>query len=247
MNLKAISALVTGANRGLGHAFATELLALGVGRVYAAVRRPETLAAAFPNEPRLVPIRMDVTDPATITAAAAAVPDIGLLINNAATLEAGDLLADGALELLERTWRVNVLGTLAVSRAFIPALLRQRAAALVHINSIAALCPFADVPAYAATKAAALSLTQALRRELAPRGLPVYSVLPGPLQTDMAAWLDCAKADPRAVARTVLAAVERDEPGEIFPDDGAKAFWTGLQADPASVLFVTPTSQPASK
>jgi len=247
MRLQGISALVTGANRGLGHAFTTELLAAGVSRVYAAVRRPESLAAAFPNEPRIVPLRLEVTDLESINAAAAIATDLSLLINNAATLEQGDLLNEDALELLERTWRVNVHGMLAVSRAFLPALLRQRSAALVHCNSIAALCPFADVPAYAATKAAALSLTQALRRELAPRGLPVYSVLPGVLQTDMAAWLDCAKADPRSVARTVLAAVQRDEPGELFPDDGAKTFWAGFLADPARVLFVEPAPQASSR
>ena len=241
MNLEGIATLVTGANRGLGHAFATELLALGASRVYAAVRRPETLEATFPNEPRIVPLRLDVTDLESIIAAKSAAPDISLLINNAATLELGNLLDEGALELLERTWRVNVLGMLAVSRAFVPALLRQSSAALVHISSIAALCPFADVPAYAATKAAALSLTQALRSELAPLGLPVYTVLPGVLQTNMAAWLECAKTDPRLVARTVLAAVRRDEHGEIFPDHGAKTFWSGFNSDPASVLFVTPT------
>ncbi len=240
MNLAGISALVTGANRGLGHAFVTELLALGVGRVYAAVRRPDTLVAAFPGAPRVVPLELDVTDLASVAAAAAIASDIALLVNNAATLEQGNLLDDGALDLLERAWRTNVRGPLAVTRAFVPALLRQPAAALVHINSIAALCPFADVPAYAATKAAALSLTQALRRELTARGLPVYSVLPGVLRTDMAAWLDCAKTDPRFVARTVLAAVQRDEPGELFPDEGAQAFWTSFKADPASTLFVPP-------
>ena len=243
MNLQGISALVTGAARGLGRAFVTELLALGAGRVYAAVRRPEAVAAAFPGEPRVVPLRLDVTDLASITAAAAVAADVGLLVNNAATLERGDLLDDDAFELLERAWITNVRGPLAVTRAFVPALLRQRpVAALVHINSIAALCPFADVPAYAATKAAALSLTQALRRELAPLGLPVYSVLPGVLDTEMAAWLDCAKTEPRAVARAVLAAVQRDASGEIFPDDGAKTFWADFRADPAHTLFTPPAS-----
>ncbi len=244
MKLSGLSALVTGANRGLGRAFTTELLALGVARVYAAVRRPEMLAIAFPDEPRVVPLRLDADDLGSIAAAAVAAPDVSLLVNNAATLEQGDLLAADALDVLDRAWRTNVRGTLAVTRAFVPALLRQRPhAALVHVNSIAALCPFADVPAYAATKVASLSLTQALRRELAPQGLPVFSVLPGALQTDMAAWLDCAKADPRAVARTVLAAVQRDEPGEIFPDDGARSFWSGLTADPAATLFVPPSSK----
>lgn len=63
----------------------------------------------------------------------------------------------------------------------------------------------------------------------------------------IAAWLDCAKADPGAVARTVLAAVQPDEPGEIFPDDGANEFWRGFKSDPASVLFVTPAANSSSK
>ena len=246
MNFRGISVLITGANRGLGHAFTTELLALGVARVYAAVRRPETLATAFPDEPRVVPLQMDLTDLASIAAAAQAAPDISLLINNAAHLEHGDLLSADGLAQLERAWRVNVLGPLVVTRAFVPTLLRQKSAALVNINTIASLCPFADVPAYAASKAASLSVTQALRRELAPHGLPVYSVLPGVLDTEMAAWLNCAKADPRAVSRTVLAAVQRDEPGEIFPDDGAKEFWRGFKSDPSSILFVTPAANSSS-
>ena len=244
MNLAGTSALVTGANRGLGHAFVTELLALGVARVYAAVRRPETLVAAFPNEPRVVPLQLDVTDPESVATAAAAAPDIRPLVNNAATLEQGDLLANDALDVLERAWVTNVRGPLAVTRAFVPTLHRQSTAAIVHINSIAALCPFADVPAYAATKAAALSLTQALRRELAPQGLPVYSVMPGPLATEMAGWLTCPKADPRLVARTVLAAVSRGGPVfDLFPDAGAQTFWSDFRADPARTLFVSsPTS-----
>lgn len=242
MTLSGLSALVTGANRGLGHAFVTELLALGLGRVYAAVRRPETIAAAFPGESRVVALPLDATDLDSIAAAAAAVPELHLLINNAATLEQGDLLAPDALAVLERAWLTNVRGPLAVTRAFLPLLRRQQPAALVHINSIAALCPFADVPAYAATKAAALSLTQALRRELTPHGVPVYSVLPGVLRTDMAAWLDCAKTDPRAVARTVLTAVQNDAPGEIFPDEGGRAFWQDFKNDPARTLFTVPSS-----
>ena len=242
MNLKGISALVTGANRGLGRAFVTELLELGVSRIYAAVRRPEAVTTAFSNEPRVVSLTMDLTDLATIDAAAKAAPNISLLVNNAAHLELGDLLAEDGLAQVERAWRVNVLGTLAVTRAFVPSLLRQQSAALVNINSIASLCPFTDVPAYAASKAASLSVTQALRRELASRGLPVYSVLPGVLDTEMAAWLTCAKANPCVVARAVLAAVQRDEPGEIFPDEGAKTFWSGFQADPASIIFVSANS-----
>ena len=233
------TALVTGANRGLGLAFVHELLAQGAEKIYAATRQPEVVRNLFFHEPRVLPLPLELRDLDSIRGAAAIVDELHLLINNAAVLTAGDVLADDGLDRLHEEWEVNVRGNLAVVRALAPKLLAAPEAALVQINSIAALCPFAGVPTYAATKSAALSITQALRRELAPQGVPVFSVLPGPLATDMAAWLTCEKADPQLVAAAVLKAVICGGPHDLFPDAGAEMFWKKFQSDPGGTLFIT--------
>ena len=184
-----------------------------------------------------MPVKVELRDLDSIQRAANAVAEVNLLVNNAAMLTRGNLLETDGLERLQAEWEVNVRGNLAVVRALAPKLLASGDAAIIQVNSIAALCPFADVPGYAATKAAALSLTQALRREFAPHGIPVFSVLPGPLATDMAAWLETAKEDPRHVAATVLTAVLRGEPQEIFPDEGARQFFDRFRAEPAATIF----------
>jgi len=231
-------ALVTGANRGLGLAFVQELLAQGAAQIYAATRQPEMVRSLFSKDPRVLPLPLELRDLDSIRRAAEQVGELHLLVNNAAVLTAGDVLANDSLDRLQQEWEVNVRGNLAVVRAFAPQLLAAPEAVLVQINSIAALCPFDDVPTYAATKSAALSITQALRRELAPQGVPVFSVLPGPLATDMAAWLTCEKADPRVLAATVLHAVTHGGPHDLFPDAGAEPFWKEFQANPAGTLFV---------
>src|SRR5262249_27092220 len=99
-------ALVTGANRGIGASLVRELLARGVGKVYATARRPDTLPEIAP-EPRnlVVPLALDVTDPSLVAAASAAARDVTLLVNNAGTLTPGSSAADA-----ERDLSVNVLG-----------------------------------------------------------------------------------------------------------------------------------------
>lgn len=230
-------AVVTGANRGLGLAFVEELLARGAKQIYAFTRKPSVVKQIFSGDERVVPVEVELCELASIQRAAEVVAEADLLINSAAMLTRGNLLDADGLERLQAEWEVNVRGNLAIVRALAPKLFASREAALVQVNSIAALCPFADVLSYAATKAAALSLTQALRRELAPRGIPVFSVLPVPLATDMAAWLDCAKANPREVAVTVLNAVLRGESHEIFPDEGGGQFFTQFRADPVATIF----------
>lgn len=232
------TALVTGANRGLGLAFVQELLAHGAAKIYAATRQPEVLRSLFFNEPRVLPLPLELRDLNSIRRAAEQVGKLHLLVNNAAVLTAGDVLADDALDRLQKEWEVNVRGNLAVVRVFAPMLLVAPEAALVQVNSIAALCPFADVPTYAATKSAALSITQALRRELAPQGVPVFSILPGPMATAMAAWLTCEKAAPRVVAAAVLQAVTNGGPHDLFPDAGAEFFWEEFKNGPAGKLFI---------
>src|SRR5215470_1734892 len=165
MNLTGSVALVTGANRGLGARLVAELLGAGAAKVYATARTPGTVTAA---DPRVRTLALDVTDPASVTAAAAAAPDVTVLVNNAGVLAFGSAL-DGDLASFERDLRTNYLGTLRVTRAFVPALERNAPATVVNILTLIALAPAGPMAGYSASKAAAHSSTQALRTELRDR------------------------------------------------------------------------------
>ncbi|WP_406293614.1 SDR family NAD(P)-dependent oxidoreductase [Embleya sp. NBC_00888] len=208
LNIADKTVLVTGANRGIGRALVEEALRRGAARVYAGARRPFTHP-----DPRVVPVTLDVTDAAQTDAAAAAIDTLDMLINNAG-ISLDDDLTDPVV--LEQHLAVHVFGVQRVSRAFLPHLTRARGA-LVNNISLAALAPLPMVPAYSVSKAAALSLTQALRMQLAARGVSVYAVLTGPTDTDMTRDLDIPKATVESVARAVFDSVEKGEE-DIFPD-----------------------------
>jgi NAD(P)-dependent dehydrogenase (short-subunit alcohol dehydrogenase family) len=220
-------ALVTGGNRGIGAALVDALLAAGAARVYAAARTPVTH-----SDPRVIPIVLDVTDPAAITAAAERAGDVTLLINNAGALEGGDVFAAGA-DALERQLAVNAVAPLRLAAAFAPALRLSRGA-IVNILSVVALAPMPGLASYSASKAAAASLTGALRATLAVDGVAVHGVYPGPVDTDMAAGIDLPKTSPAEVARAILSGIEAGT-AEIFPDDFAHQIETGWFADPRAV------------
>jgi NAD(P)-dependent dehydrogenase (short-subunit alcohol dehydrogenase family) len=220
-------AFVTGANRGIGSALVDALLAAGAARVYAAARQPISHTDA-----RVIPITLDVTDAAAITAAAARAGDVTLLINNAGALEGGDVFAAGA-DALERQLAVNALAPLRLAAAFAPALRRSRGA-IVNILSVVAWAPMPGLASYSASKAAAASLTGSLRATLAADGVRVHAVYPGPVDTDMAAGIDLPKTSPADVARAVLAGVAAGD-AEIFPDDFARQIAAGWFTDPRAV------------
>jgi NAD(P)-dependent dehydrogenase (short-subunit alcohol dehydrogenase family) len=200
--------LVTGANRGIGHALAQEALRRGAQRVYAGTRQP----LAHPNE-RVTPLTLDVTDAAQIQAAARQVESLDILINNAGVF-LGDDLTDRAS--LEQHLAVNFFGTYAVTQAFLPLLARSRGV-IVNNVSLMALAPLPLTPAYSISKAAAFSLTQSLRALLAGQGVRVHAVLTGPTDTDMTRGLDIPKASPESVARAIFDAVDNGDE-DIFPD-----------------------------
>ena len=156
-------AFVTGTNRGLGRALVEELLARGARRVYAASRNGEAHA-----DPRVVPLKLDITDSAQVREAAAAAPDVELLVNNAGRNTAHSVI-QGDLELLRRDFDVNVHGTLEITRAFVPTLAAAKQAAIVNILSISSMASMPVIGGYSVSKAALWSLTQAMRAELRPR------------------------------------------------------------------------------
>jgi NAD(P)-dependent dehydrogenase (short-subunit alcohol dehydrogenase family) len=200
--------LVTGANRGLGQALVDEALKRGAKRVYAASRRPIEV-----SDQRVTPLIVDVTVPAQIQEAVDRVESLDILVNNAGVSVADDLSDRSAFE---QHLAVNLYGTLDVTRAFLPLLTRSRGA-VVNIVSLGAVAAVPVLPAYSVSKAASLSLTQSLRALLAGRGVSVYAVMPGPIDTDMVRGLDIPKTPAQDVARGTLDGVERGEE-EIFPD-----------------------------
>jgi NAD(P)-dependent dehydrogenase (short-subunit alcohol dehydrogenase family) len=202
------SVLITGANRGLGQAFVEELLRRGAERVYAGTRQP-TVA----GDERVTPVILDVTDPAQIQSAADSVDSLDILINNAGVSVPDDLSDRSAFE---RHLAVNLYGTLDVTQAFLPLLARSRGA-VINIVSLGAVAAVPVLPAYSVSKAATLSLTQSLRALLTSRGVSVYAVMPGPIDTDMVRALEIPKTPPQQVARATLDGVERGE-DDIFPD-----------------------------
>ena len=199
--------LVTGANRGLGHALVDEALR-GAQRVYATSRQP----FAHPDE-RVTPLIMDVTDWAQIKRAVESVESLDILINNAGVSLPDDLNSRAAFE---QHFEVNVYGPLMVTQALLAALTESRGR-IVNVVSIGAVAAVPLLPAYSASKAAAFSVTQSLRALLAGQGVRVHAVLPGPIDTDMVRDLPIPKASPESVAQAIFDGVENGDE-EVFPD-----------------------------
>src|SRR6202011_4891222 len=162
MKIQNAIAFVTGANRGLGAAFAKALLAGGARKVYAAARDPDSVTL-----PGATPVRLDVTNADEIAAAARDCGDVTLLINNAGVSRGGEgFLAAGGLEAARAEMETNYFGPLGVSYAFAPILARNGGGAIVNVLSVLSWVTFPRVAGYSASKAAAWSLTNGLRNEL---------------------------------------------------------------------------------
>jgi len=231
MNLNGSVALVTGANRGLGARLVTQLLEAGAAKVYATSRAPG--AIAVDADPRVHALVLDITDPASVTAAAAAAPDVTVLVNNAGVLAFGSALT-GDLDSFERDLRTNYLGTLCVTRAFIPVLERNAPAAVVNVLTLIALAPVGPMAGYSASKAAAHSITQALRAELRDRGITVLGAYPGGIDTDMLAGVEAPKAPPETVAGRIIASLAAGHT-IVFPDDASASAGSVYLSDPVKL------------
>ena len=185
--------LITGANGGLGREFVRQGLDRGARRVYAAARTPRTW-----DDDRVVPLRLDLTDAATIADAAASASDVDLVVNNAAIApEADRTLLSGDDDVARSIFETNVLGPVRVTKAFAPVLAAHGGGAILNVLSLAAWTP---VPtAYAASKAAAWSASNAMRIELAAQGTTVTGLIVGMIDTAMGARFDLPKSNPADV------------------------------------------------
>ena len=211
MKIKDTVVLVTGSNRGLGHHLVEQALARGAKRVYAASRNGKSEFA----DPRVVPLALDLTSEASVKAAAAKASDVQLLVNNAGLFTAGPVLT-ATNEQLRTDMEVNYFGLLGAIRAFRPALAKTKGA-IANVLSVVSFANWSTFGGYAATKAAAWSLTQALRVELKAEGIQVHASFPGMIDTDMVKGYEGDKASPISIAKGTLDGIEQDTL-DIAPD-----------------------------
>jgi NAD(P)-dependent dehydrogenase (short-subunit alcohol dehydrogenase family) len=212
MDIENSVALVTGGNRGLGRQFAAQLLERGA-KVYVGVRNPASV-----DLPGAIPVRLDITDPASIAEAATVAADTTLLVNNAGiSTHVG--LVDGDIADIRREMGTHFFGTLDVTRAFAPVLTANGGGAVLNVLSVLSWVHRPGYGGYSAAKAAEWAMTNVVRQELAPAGIRVTALHVGYMDTDMAGYVpDSDKVDPAWVAGLALDAVRSGE-AEVVVDD----------------------------
>lgn len=218
--LIAQTALVTGANRGLGREFVHQLLDRGVTKVYAGARDPGTVDL---GDPRVVPLQLDVTDPDSVVRAAEVADDVSVVVNNAGISLAARVLDDDTTQL-RRELEVNLFGPLAVTAAFGDQV-AARSGVVVNVASV--LSWLALGGSYSVSKAALWSATDSMRLELGPRGVQVVGVYMGYVDTDMTSGVDAPKSAPADIVRQVLDGIEGGA-AEVIADDLTRAVRGGL-------------------
>ncbi len=226
------TALITGANRGIGLKILEAFLAGGAKKVYAAVRNPKSVDEIVQQHGgRVAAIEADLSKPDTIKAAAAAATDVQIVVNNGGVLKTASPLDPDAFDKFAIEMDINVYGLMRVAQAFAPVLKSNGGGALVQLNSIASVKNFADFATYCASKAASYSITQALRDKLAEQKTQVLSVHPGPIKTDMgteAGFHEIADS-PEMVADGIVKAL-KDGHFHLFPDTMAKQVGAAYQS-----------------
>jgi NAD(P)-dependent dehydrogenase (short-subunit alcohol dehydrogenase family) len=234
VQIQGSTALVTGANRGLGLAFVEGLLARGAAKVYAAARNPASLDADRARHgERLVPVLLDVTRAEDRRAVAESCGDVELLVSNAGLAPSGPVLGTDEAVCRE-TFEVNVFGPLALLRELGPAL-RRHGGGVLFVNSVTGLIVSRSSPVYGASKAAVRMLALALRQEFHADGVVVTTSHPGFIDTDMASEVPYPKASPEEVVGRSLDAWESGAT-VVFPDRLAELVERALSERTADVL-----------
>ncbi|GAB3607068.1 SDR family oxidoreductase [Conyzicola nivalis] len=211
---------VTGANGGLGTEFVRQALARGARKVYASARTVRDW-----DDERIVGITLDVTDQASVDAAAASAADTTVLVNNAGVYTHGDRITAGSLDDIRAVFETNFFGAVAVARAFAPVVGANGGGAILDVHSALSWAGFAG--AYSASKAALWSATNSLRLELAPQGTHVVGLHMGYVDTPMVADIRADKSSPRSIVSAAYDAVESGE-YEVLADLRARVLKKAL-------------------
>jgi NAD(P)-dependent dehydrogenase (short-subunit alcohol dehydrogenase family) len=220
--------LVTGANGGIGSAFVAEALARGAAKVYATARTPRSW-----DDERIVPLALDITDPASVATAVEQAADVSVLINNAGMLPPTASFLELSADDLRATMETNFVAPVLVATAFAPVLTAHPESVLVDMHSVASWYAFGGV--YSASKAALWSATNSLRLELAPKGTHVVGVHVGYVDTAMAAHADGPKLLPADLVTQVFDTVEQGG-YEVIADELTASVKSALSA-PVEALY----------
>jgi len=230
MKIENAVVLVTGANRGIGHAFARELLARGARKVYAGARDPSSVAQAGVHA-----LRLDVTRPEDLAAAAALASDVTLVINNAGIAQPGGFLAADSEDVARRIFETNFFAMLRMSKTFAPVLKANGGGALLNVLSVASWVNGGELAAYSASKSAAWSLTNALRHELAAQKTQVLALHMAYVDTDLTRGFDVPKSSPEQIVERALDGLEAGV-DEVLADELTLQVKRGLTAARPSYL-----------
>jgi len=232
MDIAGSTALVTGANRGFGRRLALELLDRG-GTVYAGARHPDMI-----DLPGAKPVALDITDAASVAAAAEAAGNVTLLINNAGSSTGADLLT-ADIDRIRLEMDTHFFGTLSVVRAFAPVMAANGGGTILNVLSALSWISFPDIGAYCAAKSAEWSMTNALRSQLAGQNIRVAGLHVGYMDTDMTASVTAPKSDPAAIARVAIDGIASGL-YEIVADEVSQQVRTGLGGGVAAALTTGP-------
>lgn len=234
MKIQNVTALVTGANRGIGYALVNALLQAGAKKVYATARNIDSLEVVTAlDATRVIPLQLDVTDRNLANTLPTQVPDVNLLFNNAGILTFGNIL-DVPTEAIANQFNTNFYGSLNMARALVPVIEKNNGGAIVNVLTVVALASMPGLAAYNASKAAAWSMTQSLRASVADKGISVHAVFPGPVDTAMAAEIEIDKTSPTDIAAAVLSGIEAEQE-DIFPDPMSTQVYAAWKQDHKAV------------
>lgn len=230
MKIENSTVLITGANRGIGLAFANAFLERGARKVYAGARDPSQVSL-----PGVTPLRLDVNSAADIEAAARLANDVTIVVNNAGIAKFGSFLADDAEALLRNHLETNLLGVLRVSRAFAPILARNGGGALLNVASVASWISSPLLASYAVSKSALWSLSNGLRNDLREQDTQVLTLHMGFVDTDLTQGIEMPKTKPETIVERALTALEAGA-HEVLADEMTLQVKGGLSAEQAVYL-----------